>query len=411
VAAQQKGQLEAGLFGRFTLLDRDLHLDDGPGLGGRLGYFFVPRLAIEADGSYTRLGVAEDMNVSVMPLHARLLWDVPAWDRVSLLLGAGYARYSYGGDLEESVSDDGVGGLVGLRFHQCGPLSFRLEGTLDHFSSPDVTLVGSDDVNVDNWGIQFGASLFFGKKSPCDADGDGVADEIDRCPDTPKGEAVDAYGCPLPGDSDGDGVLDPQDRCPDTPRGEKVDASGCPLPKDSDGDGVTDKLDKCPNTPRGERVDATGCPLPKDSDGDGVLDPQDKCPNTPKGTQVDADGCPKVFEEGKKELILEGVNFETGKATLLPESKAILDKVGASLANYPNLKVEVAGHTDSRGAHAMNMKLSQSRAETVREYLIGKGVAGSQLTAKGYGPDKPIADNKTDAGRAENRRVELHRMD
>ena len=411
VAAQERGQLEAGLFGRFTLLDRDLHLDDGPGLGGRLGYFFVPRLALEVDGAYTRLGIGEDFNVDVMPLHARLLWDIPTWNQVSLLLGAGYASYSYGGDLDESVSDDGVGGLVGLRFHQCGPLSFRLEGTLDHFSSPDVALIGDNDVNVDNWGIQFGASLFFGGKSSCDADDDGVADKIDRCPDTPPGDAVDAFGCSLPNDTDGDGVLDPQDRCPNTPRGEKVDATGCPLPKDSDGDGVMDNLDKCPNTPRGEKVDAAGCPLPKDSDGDGVLDPQDKCPNTPKGTQVDTAGCPKVFEEGRKELILEGVNFETGKATLLPESKAILDKVGASLANFPDLKVEVAGHTDSRGAHAMNTKLSQSRAETVREYLIGRGVAGSQLTARGYGPDKPIGDNATDSGRARNRRVELHRTD
>lgn len=412
VAAQQQGQLEAGLFGRFTLLDRDLHLDDGPGLGARLGYFFIPRLALEADGAYTRIGVDQDVNVSVMPLHARLLWDIPAWDRVSLLLGAGYARYSYGGDLDESVSDDGVGGLIGLRFHRCGPLSFRLEGTLDHFSSPDVLLVGDDgDIKVDNWGVQFGASLFFGKKSVCDADGDGVPDDIDRCPDTPKGEAVDGYGCPLPDDSDGDGVTDDLDRCPNTPRGTKVDASGCPVIGDADGDGVLDNADKCPGTPRGERVDANGCPLPKDSDGDGVLDPQDKCPNTPKGTQVDANGCPRVFEEGKRELVLEGVNFDTGKATLLPESKAILDKVAASLANYPELKVEVAGHTDSRGARAMNLKLSQDRAASVRDYLIGKGVAADQLTAKGYGPDKPIADNGTDAGRARNRRVELQKLD
>ncbi len=409
VVAQEQGQVEVGLFGRFTLLDRDLSLQNGPGLGARLGFFFVPRLALEADGAYTRVGVAGDDKVSVMPLHARLLWDIPAWDRVSLLLGAGYARYRYSGDLDESVSDDGFGGLIGFRFHECGPLSFRLEGTLDHFSDPELAV--ADERDADNWGVQFGASLFLGAKSTCDADGDGVTDKNDRCPRTPQGDAVDEYGCSLPKDGDGDGVLDPQDKCPDTPRGTKVDANGCPLPKDSDGDGVLDPQDKCPDTPKGTKVDASGCPLPKDSDGDGVMDPQDKCPNTPQGTKVDANGCPRVFEEGKKELILEGVNFETAKATLLPESKAILDKVAASLVNYPELKVEVAGHTDSRGAGDMNLKLSQARAEAVRDYLISQGVASSQLTAKGYGEDKPVADNATDDGRAKNRRVELVRMD
>jgi len=409
VAAQERGTLEAGLFGRFTVLDRDLRLDDSAGLGGRLGYFFNDRFALEADGSLTRVDGLGAQHVTVRPLHLRFLYDIPAWDQVSLLLGAGYAHYRYGGDLEPSVSDWGFGGLVGLRFHDCGPFSFRLEGTLDKFS--DVGLIGAVDQSATNWGLQFGASLFFGQQGRCDADNDGVADKQDRCPNTPAGDAVDGNGCSLPKDSDGDGVLDPRDNCPDTPRGERVDANGCPLPKDSDGDGVMDPQDKCPDTPRGERVDASGCPLPKDSDGDGVLDPQDKCPDTPRGTRVDASGCAVVFEEGKRELVLEGVYFETAKAVLLPEPQAILDRVAASLAASPDLKVEVAGYTDSRGSRAGNVRLSQARAKAVADYLIGKGIAAGRLTAKGYGPDKPIGDNATEEGRARNRRVELLKMD
>jgi len=409
VAAQERGTFEAGLFGRYTLLDRDLRLDDSAGLGGRLGYFFHDRLALEVDGGLTRVNGLAAQRVDVLPLHARFLYDIPAWDQISLLLGAGYAHYRYGNDLDPSVSEGGVGGLVGLRFHDCGPLSFRLEGTLDQFSSSDLIVV--DDQSATNWGLQFGASLFFGHQGSCDADHDGVADKQDLCPNTPAVDAVDGNGCSLAKDSDGDGVSDPRDNCPNTPRGERVDASGCPLPKDSDGDGVLDPQDKCPGTPRGEQVDAGGCPLPKDSDGDGVLDPQDKCANTPRGTRVDASGCPVVFEEGKRELVLEGVHFETAQATLLPESQTILDRVAASLAAYPDLKVEVAGYTDSRGSRAVNVRLSQARAQTVVDYLVGKGLAAGRLMAKGYGPDKPIGDNATEEGRARNRRVELLKKD
>jgi len=247
---------------------------------------------------------------------------------------------------------------------------------------------------------------------PKDSDGDGVLDGLDRCPDTPKGWPVDGSGCPK--DSDGDGVPDGKDKCPDTPRGAKVDDAGCP--KDSDGDGVLDGLDKCPDTPRGARVDASGCP--KDSDGDGVLDGLDKCPDTPRGTKVDASGCPveqpktaPLFTPEKKTLVLEGVNFEFDSAKLTPESLVILDQVAASLRDWPDVRVEVGGHTDSKGAAAYNLKLSDQRADAVVAQLVSKGVAASRLRSQGYGETKPIADNATDAGRARNRRVELTRID
>ena len=249
------------------------------------------------------------------------------------------------------------------------------------------------------------------KGCPMDSDGDGVYDGLDACPGTPAGWPVDARGCPK--DSDGDGVADGADQCPDTPKGAKVDAKGCPM--DSDGDGVYDGIDRCPDTPRGAKVDAQGCPM--DSDGDGVYDGIDRCPDTPKGVKVDAQGCPveapkapPLFEGEKKILVLEGVNFASDKADLTPESSATLDKVAASLKDWPEVKVEVEGHTDSTNTHQHNMKLSQARAESVRNYIVSKGVDPARLVPKGYGPDQPIADNKTQEGRAKNRRVELKKL-
>jgi outer membrane protein OmpA-like peptidoglycan-associated protein len=241
---------------------------------------------------------------------------------------------------------------------------------------------------------------------PMDSDHDGVFDGLDKCPDTPIGAKVDANGCPL--DSDHDGVYDGIDQCPDTPPNTEVDAKGCAIVRDSDGDGVPDNLDKCPNTPPGTKVDANGCPI--DSDGDGVPDTLDRCPNTPKGTQVDAVGCPILFEivEGKaRALVLKGVTFESGRSILTPRSYLVLDEVSASLVANPQIRIEISGHTDSVGVRQRNVVLSLARAQAVRAYLARKGVAPSRMVAKGYGPDRPVVPNKTPAGRAQNRRVEL----
>lgn len=230
-----------------------------------------------------------------------------------------------------------------------------------------------------------------------DSDGDGVNDDSDKCPGTPAGTAVDSDGCPVPQDDDHDGVANDIDKCPGTPAGAKVDASGCEL--DSDGDGVGDSRDQCPNTPAGAKVDEKGCEL--DGDGDGVVDSQDKCPDTPKGDRVDAVGC-----SFKEEIRLPGVVFETGKADLLPESLPVLEGAIATLKRYPDLKIEVAGHTDSRGTDAYNLDLSARRAATVLKYLQDGGVQNA-LTSRGYGERQPIASNNTDEGRQANRRVVL----
>ncbi|HTR96890.1 MAG TPA: thrombospondin type 3 repeat-containing protein, partial [Candidatus Acidoferrales bacterium] len=244
---------------------------------------------------------------------------------------------------------------------------------------------------------------------PHDADGDGVLDGLDKCPNTPKGAIVDALGCPH--DADGDGVYDGIDKCPETPRGATVDATGCP--HDSDGDGVLDGLDKCPDTPKGAVVDSVGCPI--DSDGDGVPDGLDKCPDTPKGLKVDANGCPIEVIERETELLdtgmirLQDVNFDTGKADLQPASFPVLDIVGAVLLKWPQLQIEIGGHTDSRGSAVKNMKLSEARADSVRAYLMARYPAldPKQFTVKGYGKTRPIAPNDNDLDRAKNRRVEF----
>lgn len=208
-------------------------------------------------------------------------------------------------------------------------------------------------------------------------------------------------------DSDGDGVMDSKDMCPGSAAGSKVDVAGCLIPVvaavavvDSDGDGVADVGDACPSTPAGVAVLADGCA--PDTDGDGVKDPMDKCPGTPAGTKVLADGCPIPTV-----VKLEGVTFETGSDKLTAGSKPKLDLAVTKLNENPTIKVEIAGHTDSTGKAESNRALSQKRAEAVRQYLITGGVAADQVSAKGYGPDEPVASNDTDAGRAANRRVEL----
>ena len=233
-----------------------------------------------------------------------------------------------------------------------------------------------------------------------DADGDGVANSRDHCPGTPVGVVVDELGCEL--DADRDGVADSTDRCPGTPVGIVVDALGCE--PDTDGDGVADSTDHCPGTPAGASVDDRGC-VP-DSDGDGVLNTADLCPHTASGVEVDVTGCQRA-----QPILLRGVNFHYDTANLTQEAMNILDGVARTLLSHPEIRLEVAGHTDSSGDDAYNLDLSQRRAEAVRDYLISKGLNAYMFSARGYGEERPVENNATAADRAENRRVELIRQE
>ncbi len=231
-----------------------------------------------------------------------------------------------------------------------------------------------------------------------DADNDGVADADDQCSGTPSGVEVDAKGCEI--DSDGDRVADSKDQCPSTEAGVMVDAKGCAL--DSDKDGVADSSDQCAGTKAGARVDDKGCAINMDLDGDGIVNAKDECPNTASGTVVDKTGC-----ELKADIKLDKIQFTSGTALLSGDSKSILDNIAKILKENKHLVFEVAGHTDNRGDYNFNVTLSEKRAQSVRQYLVNSGVSANRLTAKGYGPDKPVVSNDTREGRSQNRRVEL----
>lgn len=249
-----------------------------------------------------------------------------------------------------------------------------------------------------------------------DRDDDGIADGVDACPDTP-GEANDdpeKNGCPPPKDRDNDKIIDDDDACPDEPGVASDDPkkNGCPKPKDRDDDGVIDDDDACPDE-YGEKTEdpkTNGCPKPKDTDGDGITDDKDACPKDagPSSEDPKKNGCPKVVVVAGEVKIMERIEFDTGKATIRPESDGILKAVAEILKKHDEIKkIQVQGHTDNKGAKAMNKTLSDKRAASVRSWLIKAGIDGARLESKGFGQEQPIDTNDTDAGRQNNRRVQF----
>jgi len=249
---------------------------------------------------------------------------------------------------------------------------------------------------------------------PGDADGDKILDDVDECPQKP--EDYDNYqdrdGCPEE-DNDADGIADKIDDCPMEPedRDGRDDTDGCPDP-DNDKDGIADKIDQCPDEPEDADgfEDDDGCP-DCDNDKDGVPEcpqPVDKCPTEAANT---ADGCPPKYQlitvtEQKIEL-KQTVYFDTRKATIKPVSFPLLNEVALALKDNPTIQVRIEGHTDSQGSDRFNLKLSKKRADSVRSYLIKKGIDPLRMVAEGYGETVPIADNRTKGGRDQNRRVEF----
>jgi len=433
-----KGDLEIGPYVGYGFPDdySGLNPKDDLLYGLRVGYFFTSRWSYE--GSYQMFSSETDppspassQDLDIESVRANMLFNFRPGTSIRPFV-------TFGAGLEiidaESFEQDDLGANVGagVRCFFTERFGLRLDGRYVWTDVGDV--VDDPQSNVE---ATLGLLWSFGGGPPADEDGDGVPDKKDDCPGTPQGATVDERGCPMdtdgdgvfdgldkcpgterglavdsagcPKDSDGDGVNDAHDKCPGTPKGVPVDASGCP--KDTDGDGVDDGRDKCPGTPKGVPVDATGCP--KDSDGDGVDDGRDKCPGTAAGVKVDASGCPIPEPKPPLEtpLVLEGVSFKTGSTELSPAAEAILDQVADSLRAHADVSVDIAGHTDSVGSEAFNLKLSQGRAESVLRHLVSRGVAASRLTAKGFGEANPVADNATQEGRARNRRVELSRRE
>jgi OOP family OmpA-OmpF porin len=247
-----------------------------------------------------------------------------------------------------------------------------------------------------------------------DADGDGLKDDVDQCVQEP--EDADGFedtdGCPDV-DNDGDGVPDTTDDCDAEPedKDQFSDEDGCPDP-DNDGDGLADGNDQCPNDPEDmdSFKDDDGCPDP-DNDGDGVLDGADQCPDTletANGFQ-DEDGCPDELPKAVKQYtgVIKGINFKVNSDVITKSSFKTLNAAVKVLTEYPDLKVEIGGHTDDTGDDAYNQDLSQRRADSVKNYFVGKGIAEDRLTAVGYGKSQPVDERATKAARAKNRRVEF----
>jgi outer membrane protein OmpA-like peptidoglycan-associated protein len=242
-----------------------------------------------------------------------------------------------------------------------------------------------------------------GEEKPEDRDGDGVPDEVDACATVAGVASTDPRKNGCPPDQDGDGILVAQDACVDIAGVKSADPkrNGCP---DRDGDGVLDATDECPTM---AGLEPTGCP---DTDGDGILDPKDACP-LQKGIaskDPEKNGCPKVVLTAKEIVFNDTIEFELGKAKLLPSSDEIIDAVFTILRDNTDIQlIEVQGHTDDQGPAAMNRVLSQRRAGAVSEVLVKKGIDAKRIVSKGYGPDKPLVNEKTEAARAKNRRVQF----
>lgn len=304
--------------------------------------------------------------------------------------------------LKGTDKDNILFGQAGLSFAFFGDTDEDGDGIPD---SEDMCLGTPPGVKTDPFGC------------PYDEDKDGVYDYLDDCPGTPEGVKVDRAGCPA--DTDKDGVPDYLDICTNTPRNVRVDQYGCPV--DTDEDGVPDYLDQCPSTLPGVTVDKNGCPL--DTDGDGVFDVFDKCPNTPSGVQVDSTGCPikkeQVIKEVQvpvpyevtKEFVLSaGASFRSGSSELLPAAYADLDRLAAEMIADVKSTWLIEGHTDNVGKPEVNKRISLQRANAVLKYLTGKGIDAKRFTVRGMGHEFPVADNSTEEGRAQNRRVVIVRL-
>jgi len=265
---------------------------------------------------------------------------------------------------------------------------------------------------------QYCAVRGFVEAAPGDRDGDGYADPVDKCPDQPENfnGYQDEDGCPDDPDTDGDGIADSLDQCvlDAEDKDGYLDTDGCPEP-DNDLDGIPDTADKCPNDPEDfdGYEDEDGCPDP-DNDKDTVPDVKDQCPNEIGSTTQEPLGCPGnrlVVVTDCEVKITQQIHFEFNKDKIRPESFPVLDAVVELLDKNPKTPLGVQGHTDNKGAPAYNKDLSNRRANSVMKYLIAHGVSVSRLTAMGYGMERPIVDNNSEANRALNRRVQFVRSE
>jgi outer membrane protein OmpA-like peptidoglycan-associated protein len=411
-----------------------------PEVGLRLGFYPFRVLGIEGESGATFSKTRDrGQQVNIFALRAQVVVQLPARVTPFLLVGVGnfISRSEALGD--DRDFDYHLG--VGAKLFATKNFQIRIDGRL--YRSNQLRMGGNDNGEINHYAIDGGLAWVFGGRgatpAPSDKDGDGVNDAADACP----ADAGDPpTGCPA-GDKDGDGLTDDLDRCP--AEAENVngvdDTDGCPdQAPDTDGDGIRGEADKCPD--QAEDVDSfedeDGCP-DEDNDKDSLLDAGDACPT--EAGPAENRGCPDKDRDGdtvvdrldncpdeagttanqgckakqlvvitKDQLkILDLIYFKTGKAIIERKSNKLLNNVASVLTNHPEIKkIRIEGHTDSQGSDSVNKKLSQDRAEAVANYLSKQGISADRLEPIGFGEEKPIADNLTKAGRAENRRVEFN---
>ena len=374
-----------------------------PELGARVAYFPLSFLGGELEGAAGGTKTASGASAALFAARLHAIVQLPGHDLVPFALigggvmGAGSNTmgqdtdklFHFGAGVKVALDD-----FLGLRFDLRDNLTQKNQaesGTLTHH--PEATLGFTFTLDPTAKAAPQAAP-------PPDADGDGVLDASDKCP---MEAGVLPDGCPLPKDSDGDGITDLRDACPND-AGQAP--TGCP-DRDADHDCVPIPADKCPDAPG---LPQDGCPDP-DPDHDGISGAADQCPDKPETVNgfEDADGCPDTLPEKVKKYsgVVPGIEFDLGRATIRPASRATLDEAGAVLKEYAALHISIAGHTDNIGDRAKNVELSQQRAESVKAYLVQQGIDAARIETRGVGPDEPIADNKLPVGRQKNRRIEF----
>ncbi len=402
--------LELGIFGGAIFPSSDHNLryerypqqryDAGPEVGARLGYYPLSFLGIEAEAMAAGSKVKNTETSALLYAgRAQLVVQAPL-PYVSPFLLAGVGRLGAISRAMGNDSDPAVHFGVGAKI----PFTHALSARLDLRDT--LTKNVQQDGQAQTFEILLGLSTTVERTRkeppppPVDTDHDGFLDRDDQCPSDP---GVAPNGCPA--DTDSDGVLDKDDFCP---REAGPAPKGCPIiDPDPDKDGIPVPCDACPTEPG---VKPDGCPI-RDTDGDGIPDDKDKCPKEPetKNGFEDQDGCPDKLPDAIKKFsgVIEGIYFDVGKATIRPQSKNVLSNAVKVLTTYPSVSLEVSGHTSSEGDEAFNQKLSQDRADSVKQWLVDNGVPPERIKTRGAGPSEPIADNKTAAGRVKNRRIEF----
>ena len=417
-----------GVYGGVYLTPETNPLQSGPEVLARLGVRVVQPLDIEVDVGRVDSKTRDfGLNYHLWNPRLNLLWHFTPNSRADLFLGFGGGLQQVKVNRPSAANDPGIDDRAlyrnpsldfvanagpGITLQIVGPLHLRSDLRWYGSFGADATEARADAFQNLEWTLGFD---FRGEeKVDKDKDDDGILDDDDRCPLDP--EDVDGFededGCPED-DNDKDGIVDIRDECPLVPedRDGFQDADGCPE-DDNDKDGIKDRSDQCPEEPEDYDAweDDDGCPE-NDNDDDGILDKRDHCINDPEtfNDYQDSDGCPDAIPEKVKKFtgVIRGITFETNQATIRPSSEPFLYEALGVLAEFPDMRIEIQGHTDNVGDDRFNLELSDRRAAAVVDWFIIHGIDSTRLRSVGYGELRPIDDNNSDAGRAENRRVEF----